>query len=290
MEYLGHKASIFSMCASTKPGHFISCGSEGFVAEWNLESGEGTAILHAPASIFSICLIPERNLILLGLQNGEMVFVDTAKNEVIKRVQLHKKSIFEIVLMPDGEHVIASSEDGAISLWDLTRLDHIHFQKVSTKSVRTMVLDASQKRIFVGSSDNSIREFDLGLTLKREWKAHNLSVFRLLLQNDILYSTGRDAHISRWDLNEHPSKLTASVPAHKYAINDLIFNQDRSLLFSGSMDKSIKVWDPKDLKLLKVINFEKHLCHWNGVNRLLWLEDSLLSCSDDRKIMRWDFD
>ena len=290
MEYLGHKASIFSMCASPKPRHFISCGSEGYVAEWNFDTGEGKAILRAPGSIFSICLIPERELILLGLQNGEMVFVDTAQNKVIKRVQLHKRSIFEIILMPDAEHVIASAEDGALSLWDLTRLDHIHYQKISHKSVRTMVLDAAQNRIFVGSSDNSIREFDLGLTLKREWNAHKLSVFRLLLQGDILFSTGRDAHISRWDLSTHPTAVTASVPAHNYAINDLVFNPDQSLLFSGSMDKSIKVWNPSDLKLLKVINFEKHLCHWNGVNRLLWLEDALLSCSDDRKIMRWNFE
>lgn len=289
LEYLGHKASIFSMCASLKPKHFISCGSEGIVAEWNIETGEGKAILEAPSSVFSICLVPSHNLILLGLQNGEMVFVDTAKNTVIKRVQLHKKSIFEIVLLPDGDHVIASAEDGALSLWDLTRRDHIHFQLISKKSVRTLVVDGPNNRIFAGSSDNSIREIDLGLSLKREWKAHKLSVFRLLLQGNVLFSTGRDAHISRWELDAQPAKMTDSVPAHNYAINDLVFNQDQSLMFSGSMDKSIKVWDPKDLKLLKVVNFEKDLCHWNGVNRLLWLENTLLSCSDDRKIMRWEF-
>lgn len=286
-EFLGHKAAIYSLCKSTKPGFFISCGSEGIVAEWNIESGEGKAILNAPSAVFSICLIPKRELMLLGLQNGELVFVDTKANQVLKRVQLHKKSIFEIIEMPGHENVIVSAEDGAISIWNLARMDHIHYQKISLKSIRTLVIDGN--RIFAGASDNFIREFDAGLSLKREWKAHSLSVFRLLLNGNTLFSTGRDAHISRWDLAS-PKIPTNSVPAHNYAINDLVFNTDRSLLFSGSMDKSIKIWNPNDLKLLKVINFEKNQCHWNGVNRLLWIENSLLSCSDDRKIMRWEIE
>jgi WD repeat-containing protein 61 len=289
-EFTGHTAAIYSLSKAVKPGHFYSCGSEGVVAEWEVASGQGRAIAQAPAPVFSICLIPERQLLLLGLQSGDVVFVDLARGETLRRVQLHQKSVFDFLPLPDGQQVLAAGEDGAISIWNLDRMDHLHYQQVAGKSVRTLALDAATGRLYAGSSDNMIREFDLGLNLRREWKAHKLSIFRLLMGGEgKLYSTGRDAHIKVWDLQgeERPTEIV-SAPAHNFAVNDLVFGPE-GLLVSGSMDKSIKVWNPATLALLKVINFEKNQCHWNGVNRLLWMEDALFSCSDDRKVMQWEF-
>jgi centriolar protein POC1 len=285
-EYTGHKQPIYSLSPSYRAGHFLSCGSEGIVAEWAIDQEEGKAIVTAPSAVFSICVIPERKMVLLGLQTGDVVFADLEHGEVLRRVQLHKKSVFDLLPFPDGQHVLASSEDGAISVWNLDRLDHIHYQRISTKSVRTLTIDAENTRFFAGSSDNSIRCFDLGLNLKFEWLAHTLSVFRLLLGKDgSLYSTGRDAHINHWDVRSSSPACLQSVPAHNYAVNDLVHDEN-GRIYSGSMDKTIKVWTP-DLELQKVVSFDKHQNHWNGVNRLLWLEGGLISCSDDRKIMRW---
>lgn len=288
-EFTGHTAAIYSLSPSTKLGHFISCGSEGIVAEWNLETGEGKAIVQAPGAVFSGLLIAERDLLLLGLQSGDLVFVDLRNGETIKLVQLHKKSIFDLLLLPDGQHVLASGEDGAISVWNLERLDHLHYQRISVKSVRTLAYDASTQRLYAGASDQTIRELDLGLNELKHWRAHETSIFRLLVgEGGKLYSTGLDAHITLWSIHQSDSnpERMISVPAHNFAVNDLIQGPD-GMLISGSMDKSIKFWNPNSLELLKVVNFEKNQCHWNGVNRLLWLENSLLSCSDDRKIMLW---
>lgn len=287
-EFTGHTAAIYSLSKSARPGHFISCGSEGIVAEWNLETGEGKAMAKAPAAIFSICLIADRQLLLMGLQSGDLIFVDLHTGEAIKRVQLHKKSVFDLLPLPDGQHVLAAGEDGALSLWNLDRMDHIHWQQLSPKSVRTLAYDPGRQRLYAGASDFQLRELDLGLTVQRQWVAHQSSIFRVLAGVEgRLYSTGRDAHLKLWDVQvDGPPKAIADVPAHNYAVNDLIVAPS-GLLISGSMDKSIKIWHPLTLELLKVINFEKNQCHWNGVNRLLWLDDTLLSCSDDRKVMAW---
>lgn len=287
-EFTGHTAAIYSLGNSAKAGHFISCGSEGIVAEWNLETGEGKAIAQAPGAVFAICMIPERELLLLGLQSGDLVFVDLRNGATLKRVQLHKKSVFDLLPLPDGQHVMASGEDGAISVWNLDRMDHLHYQQIAAKSVRTLALDATTQRLYAGASDQRIREFDLGLNPLREWRAHGKSIFRVLVgEGGSLFSTGLDAHVKRWDLNAEGLPVeSVSVPAHLYAVNDLVMSPG-GLLTSGSMDKSIKFWNAGTLELLKVVNFEKNQCHWNGVNRLLWVGETLLSCSDDRKIMQW---
>lgn len=286
-EYLGHKAAIYSLSPGLHPGQFLSCGSEGYVVAWELGKAEGKALAQAPAAVFAIRLIPERRLLLLGLQTGDLVFVDLEQGTATKRVQLHRKSVFDILPMPDGQHVLVSGEDGALSVWSLDRQDHIHYQQLGGQSLRTMAFLPGSGHLLVGSSDHHIRELDLGLNLLRDWRGHAHSVFRLLAAPDgSLFSTGRDAHIKHWDLGARPPGVLASVPAHNYAVNDLVWGPD-GLLYSGSMDKSIKVWDPATMALLKVVSFDKNACHWNGVNRLLWLGDTLLSCSDDRKVMAW---
>jgi WD40 repeat protein len=56
------------------------------------------------------------------------------------------------------------------------------------------------------------------------------------------------------------------------------------------MDKSIKVWDLEELKLLKVIDKARHAGHGTSVNKLLWNTNMLLSASDDRSISAWDME
>lgn len=288
-EYRGHTGAIYSIAPSDKAGHFLSCGSEGIVAEWNTATAEGKAVAKAPGPIFSMQLIPERKLLLMGLENGDLIFNDLASKTPLRRIQLHKKAIFDFLPLPDGKHFLASGADGAISVWNLDALDHLHYQQVSPASIRSLVLSPGQELVAAGGSDGHIRLLDLGLILRHHWKAHELSVFRLAYSPDgrKLLSTGRDAHLTSWDATADYKKLQ-SVPAHTYAVNDIVFPGPGDLCLTGSMDKSIKLWRAEDLKLLKVCNFEKNQCHWNGVNRLLWQAGKLFSCSDDRKIMEWE--
>ncbi len=289
-EFTGHTGAIYSLSPDLEPGRFLSCASEGIVASWDIERGEAEAVAKAPGPIFSMRLIPERNLLLLGLENGDLLFNDLKTKQTLRRVQLHKKALFDFLPLPDGKHLVASGADGALSIWDLDGRDHLHYQKVSEVSIRTLALAPDQEHLLCGSSDHLVRVFDLGLNLKTSWRAHENSVFRIAFSPDgkTLVTTGRDAHIKSWSWPDR--KLIASVPAHNYAVNDLVFPDGSEVFFSGSMDKSIKLWRTYDLKLLKVCNFDKNACHWNGVNRLLWLEGNVFSCSDDRRIMQWQFD
>ncbi len=293
-EFTGHQGPIYSLSPSYRPDHFLSCASEGIVAEWSLREGDSDnaiAVAQSPGPIFSMHLIRERNLLLLGLESGDLLFTDIKEGKTLRRVQLHKKAIFDFLPMPDGKTVLVSGGDGALSLWNLDQLDHIHYQKVSKSSIRTLAMHPNGDSILAGASDNKIRVFDLGILPINEWTAHQLSVFRLAFTRDgkYLLSTGRDAHLTTWDV-ANGYKMLHSVPAHLYTVNDIVSSSDPEVVFTGSMDKSIKMWRTSDLKLLKVCNFEKNACHRNGINRLLWMDGELISAGDDRKIMRWRFE
>ena len=74
-----------------------------------------------------------------------------------------------------------------------------------------------------------------------------------------------------------------------YTVNALALNTDGTLLFSGSRDKTIKIWDANSFELLKVIEGIRDGGHLNSVNSLLWSPEKkyLISGSDDKSIGIW---
>jgi centriolar protein POC1 len=291
-ELRGHRQAIYALSPSMSKGHLFSAGADGVVAEWDLETLEARQVLQAPCAIYCLQLQKETGLLFMGLQNGEIAVADMRQNIMLKRLQVHSSGVFDIQFDPGGKNFWASSKDGTVSVWDTGTLVCLQRIRISAHSIRTLSIHPSTGLVAMGCSDNHIYLFDNQASPLSAWTAHAPSVFRVLWEQGpkgALYSTGRDALIRSWDLSSQSGLPVSAVPAHLYAINDLIWMGEGPYLVSGSMDKSIKVWD-RDLNLLKVVNFEKNGCHWNGVNRLLWLGNRLFSCGDDRIIMQWKFE
>ena len=68
-------------------------------------------------------------------------------------------------------------------------------------------------------------------------------------------TAGRDAHLRRWNAAHDGYPLLDSVVAHMYAINHLAFQWRWALPGQrAALDKSIKLWDPTSLALLRVLD------------------------------------
>jgi len=69
----------------------------------------------------------------------------------------------------------------------------------------------------------------------------------------------------------------------------VVFSPDGLHIATGSMDKTIKIWESETLQLKKVIDYARYGSHQNSVNRLIWspFENLLVSCSDDKNISVW---
>ena len=106
-----------------------------------------------------------------------------------------------------------------------------------------------------------------------------------------ILSGSRDAHLAAWQFSSLESSLLHTIPAHNFTINSMSYHADWQLLATASRDKTIKLWDAQQLRLLKVLDPQKAEmeAHTHSVNTLLWLDynDLLISAGDDRTIMAW---
>ncbi|TPX30486.1 hypothetical protein SmJEL517_g05948 [Synchytrium microbalum] len=204
---------------------------------------------------------------------GECLLKMTAHTDFVKKVVIHKNLLF------------SASVDTTIRIWDLQTGRLIRTLKEHTRGVEDILLFEDGKRLASASSDGSIKIWDVqsGQVLVT-LTGHLTSVYRLGMneEGDQLWSASADKTLKRWDLNtgledtslEHPDFVKAVAVSDRYvftgcrdeivrvwdaATDQVVRTMDAhsdevsavalrgSVLWSGSIDATIRRWDVSDL-------------------------------------------
>jgi WD40 repeat protein len=286
----GHNDCIYTLQGSAQPGMFFSGAGDGLIVRWELKDPEnGEVIAKLPNSVYALLYHKNSGLLVAGHNYEGIHLLDWKNKKETGSLQLTKAAIFDIQTFENK--LVVACGDGAVYMVDVEHLNIISKSVASDKSARTIAVNETRDEIAVGYSDNMIRVFDSNLNLKTAWKAHENSVFTLkyIPGSNLLMSGSRDARLKVWDVQSGGIQA-AQVVAHLYAINHIEFSPDGKHFVTCSMDKSIKVWDTEELKLLKVIDKARHAGHGTSVNKLLWTSynNELVSAGDDRTISVWN--
>ena len=290
--FSGHKDAVYAL-AEGREGYFFSAGADGWVVEWQLNNPEqGRLLARMPGAVYTLLFLPLQNLLLVAVKDDGFHGLDVTEGKEIFALPASGKSWFRMQLLSDGS-VLAAGSDGNLARF-FPQSGQIQFLKFGQSNLRSMAVLSSGSQVFLGSSD-------AGLQLLKEdfsksemlLSGHEKTLFGLAVFPDGngLISAGRDARLNlhRPDVSGN-WQLQASIPAHLFAIHDVVMHPENRLLASASMDKTIKIWDADTLTLLRVLDRSRHQGHQHSVNQLCWLAkpDLLLSCSDDRTILAWD--
>jgi len=102
----------------------------------------------------------------------------------------------------------------------------------------------------------------------------------------MLASVGDDRKIKLWDTRQETP--THDIDAHSHEVNSVDFNkQEQNLLLSGSSDKSVGVWDIRNMRV-KLASLEYHNEAVYGVKWAPFSGSLLASFGNDRRVLIWD--
>ncbi len=296
----GHKGPVYALCALSG-NQFLSGSGDGLVVQWDVvNAGSGQVLVNVGQAIFSLYCDQASELLFIGTEGGKLHVIDLVTRKEQHCFTVHQKGIFRIVKLSKGS-VISAGGDGSLSLWTIDAEDRsVKFHRqipVIEAKLRDLAISADQKqlavacgdgtiRIFVTDTFNEIHTLDGHLGDPAQPGTQGTSSVSFHPTKPALMSGGKDGYIRSWKLGEHINQISA-IPAHKGAIYAIAPGGTTSLTATCSRDKTIKTWDLATFDLEARIDRVRG-GHSHSVNALLWLQDRLISASDDRTVMIWD--
>lgn len=291
--FTGHTNSIYAVAKGTDDRHVITAAGDGIIAEWDVEKGgDARLVARVPTQVFSVLLLPQHNLLVVGQLKGGIHILDLERNEEIRHLTLHEESVFDLHYDERHNRLLAAAGDGYLSVWSVPEFDLLLNIELSKQNLRQIAFQDEGDEIAVGCSADHVHILDRKtLNVIYQFKAHDNSVFSLAyFNNDHYLATGsRDAYLKIWDVR-NGYVPHHSIPAHIMTINDIAVSPDGEWMATGGRDKEIKIWSTKTYDLLKVIDKEKLEGHIHSVNRLRLVpyHNYLISAGDDRQVMVWE--
>lgn len=285
----GHNAAIFALVGGPDERHVFTGAGDAWVVQWNLDEPDlGKLVAKVEAQVFALCFLQDAQKIVAGNMNGGLHWIDLADPAATKNIAHHQRGVYDI--KATVAELFTAGGDGRLSRWSVQEMRSTESYHLANQSLRCIEHSSSRNELAVGGSDGAIYLLDAeSLELRQTIRqAHGSSVFCLRYSPEARYllSGGRDAHLNIWDL-ANDFKCISSQPAHLFTINSISFSPDGQFFATGSRDKTVKIWDTHNFELQKVLEGGRDGGHFNSVNKVLWLSSGLLSCSDDRTVIRW---
>ena len=286
----GHSGAVYALESSLEENKFFSGSSDRIVAEWDLTTSDnGQLLAQIPEIIYSLKLIPQKKILLVGQSTGGIHIIDLLIRKETRLLKYHNNAVFDLNFSVVHSLLFSLGGDGTFSISRLDDFSLVKTIKLADEKLRSIAIHPEQNELVIGCGDGSICVFKLpSLELKKRWLAHqekfSVNAVQYSPDGNYLLSGSRDAHLNIFDV-KNDYMLMTSIPAHNYAIYSIVFSPDKKYFATASRDKTVKIWDAENFRVLVRLDKEKYEGHLNSVNILLWQNDFLISGSDDRSII-----
>jgi WD40 repeat protein len=201
----------------------------------------------------------------------------------------HEMPVLNVSFSPDGQILASASRDGTIKLWKRNGIQiktlgspkdpDAVFRVIFTRNGQLLISASQQKgiKIWQHQPDGS---FILRRTITDK---EPISAFSLSPDNKTIAtaSSSTQKRIKIWSLDG--KLLNTFLSRHSDVVNDLSFSPNGKMIASASADKTIKLWNIKNNKLLKTIKESDQL------SSLLFVDyQTIASGSGDGTIKLWN--
>ncbi|XP_027922329.1 zinc finger CCCH domain-containing protein 48-like [Vigna unguiculata] len=248
------------------------------------EDRDGTNVVVSKKSSRTICKYWTNNRCLYGEQCINLhSWFQSDEFSTIAELHQHKKAITGITLLTGTNKLYSGSTDGTVRIWDCHTGQSLKVINFGTE-VNSLISEGPW--IFVGLK-NAIKAFNTKTNLEYTLDGPKGRILHMAVGNDILFVGAEDGVITAWresSETKSPFELAGSLIGHTESVVCLIvsLNVGWNMLYSGSMDQSIKVWNIDTLQCTMTLNE-----HTGVVTSLLCWEKYLFSSSSDGTIKIW---
>ncbi|KAM9398073.1 WD repeat, SAM and U-box domain-containing protein 1-like isoform 1-T1 [Salvelinus alpinus] len=227
----GHGYGVHCCCFSACGQYLASCSTDGSTVVWSTDTGEIEAVLEHPG----------------------------------------RNPVRVCAFSPNSSHLVSGASDGTLGLWDFhTKTLHRTGAVNDTTMVACSFTPCGQMFV-TGSTYGDLRLWDLDMNqLHAEKNTHDLGVTCCCFGPNILSgdsgrvqfrlaSCGQDSTLKIWTVSRSNTgsckmQLLHTLTGQSAPVLSCAFSADGQLLVSGSVDKTVTVYDASQGTLLYTLN------------------------------------
>ena len=266
----GHQYYVHCCTFSPFGTILATCSTDGKLILWDVKTGKKTAVMHHEShNSIRICRFsPNSKYILTGSDDETMGMWEVSSKKLLRTFVGHEASVVGCDFSPDSNFIVSGSCNGDIQVWDaiyghgkcLKYIDEGHDLGVSCCQFSPTY--GSAKSV---STDSGCVTF-------------------------MLASGGQDDVIKLWNFEAVIGSasvrldLRMTLKGHAGPVTCCDYSHDGCLIASGSIDKTVRLWDALHGNCLHVIEG-----HTRYVTSCAFSYDGLYlaSGSNDRAVMIW---
>jgi WD40 repeat protein len=246
-------------------GHLVASGGFDYTVRlWNADNGEqvGQPLTGDSGRISGVAFSPDGQRIASANTAGELRVRDVGTHQAILGpvIPSHGSAtptLWTVAYSPNGELIATGGDDGNVWLLNAQSLKPIGPPlRANDKSVDSVAFSPNGEELASGGADNEVHLWDVrtGAQLT-ELKGHTDQVLSIAFSPDgqRLASAGADTTVTLWYGVDTPTPTgrqlggkqgNATRPGHTAAVNTVAFSNSGETLISGSVDGTIRWWDP----------------------------------------------
>jgi hypothetical protein len=283
-----HSGSLYALAYWKSKKLLLTGGADKIVASWDLTSFENTPFsIKTNSAILSLYITPDEKYLFIGLFNGNFHVIDLQTRNEIKFIPFHKTGLFAISYSEQNNKLILGSGDGTYSIWNTHDFSLLDKGKLAFGKIRA--IEQQEGKAILGTSEGNIVEINLQtFEVVNRFQLPNNSIFSFLFypQKKVWLVATKSAFIHAVNLEQQ--KEIFSFPAHNWPVYKMEWIGDEYIA-SCSRDKTIKIWNAKNLEIHQRLEFNPHKSHTHSINNLQYIPSSknLISIGDDKSICIW---
>lgn len=251
-----HEDTVVELQFSHDSQILASVDKRGGVKLWDVKHGRCYLTLMPPgATVQCLCFSPDDTILAVGGYNRQATLWDTHDGTLIQTFIAHKSSVDTVVFSHDGRLLATGSPDNSAILWDLTQGAILHTFYGCSGLANCVAFSEDDRLLITGANDGSVRFYETQTgRLAHALPERSGSVSWLTLSPDQkkLATINHGIAVQLWDIAQ--GRLLHELKPFSSGITLLRFSPDGTVLAANDyQDRSVKIWNVRDGKLMHVI-------------------------------------
>uniref|UniRef100_A0A182VRG6 U3 small nucleolar RNA-associated protein 15 homolog n=1 Tax=Anopheles minimus TaxID=112268 RepID=A0A182VRG6_9DIPT len=195
------------------------------------------------------------NLLVAGDELGKVRLFDVTSRTILRFFEGHKAPVHRTFFTADGHHVASFSDDRTVGYWDIATENHLHTFTGHEDYIRAgCTSPISPNIILSGGYDRKIRMYDTRIKDCVMTVDHGQPVESMVfLPSGGIFISAGGTSVNVYDALAGGRQM-AQLSQHHKTVTCLQLASDGKRLFSGSLDRHVKVYDIATYQVVHTID------------------------------------